>query len=233
MFLWTAFVFGLLGSFHCIGMCGPIALALPIHNYKGWQKAAGSLSYNAGRILTYAALGTVLGFIGQIFKIARIQQVLSITMGGVILLAVILPFVMKSRPSFYNPFYSLVGKLKSRFGEQLKKRSFGSLFAVGLLNGLLPCGLVYLAMAGAVATTSVAGGALYMAAFGLGTLPLMFTVPLLGNFMPLSIRNTIRKTIPFVVAIFGILFILRGMNLGIPFVSPHVGEGNQSVHACH
>lgn len=233
MFIWTAFVFGLLGSFHCIGMCGPIALALPIHNYKGWQKVAGSLSYNTGRILTYAVLGTALGFIGQIFRIAKIQQVLSITMGVVILLAVLLPFVIKSRPSFYNPFYSLVGKLKSRFSKQLKKRSFGSLFGVGLLNGLLPCGLVYLAMAGAVATTNFGGGALYMAAFGLGTLPLMFTVPLLGNFMPLTFRNTIRKAIPVVVVIFGVLFILRGMNLGIPYVSPHISEGNQSIQACH
>lgn len=233
MFLWTAFVFGLLGSFHCIGMCGPIALALPIHNYKGWQKSLASLSYNTGRILTYAFLGMILGFIGQIFRIAQIQQVLSIAMGVVILLAVIIPFVFRSRPTFYNPFYNLVGKLKGHFGQQMKKRSFSSLFVVGLLNGLLPCGMVYLAMAGALATTTASSGAIYMAAFGLGTLPVMFTVPLLGNFMPMSWRNTIRKGIPAVVIIFGLLFILRGMNLGIPYVSPHVGEGNQSVHACH
>lgn len=233
MYLWTAFVFGLLGSFHCVGMCGPIALALPIHNYKGWQKAAGSLSYNAGRILTYALLGTVLGFIGQIFRIAQIQQVLSIVMGVVILLTVITPFLFKSKMAFANPFYGLVAKLKSRFSQQMKKRSFGSLFGVGILNGLLPCGMVYLAMAGALATTSFGSGALYMIAFGLGTLPMMFSVPLLGNFMPLSFRNTIRKAIPVVVVIFGLLFILRGMNLGIPYVSPHVSEGNQSVVGCH
>lgn len=233
MFLWTAFVFGLLGSFHCIGMCGPIALALPIHNYKGWQKAIGSLSYNAGRILTYAVLGAALGLIGQIFRIAKIQQVLSIVMGVVILLAVIIPLVFRSKPSFYNPFYGLVAKLKGRFSKQLKKRSFSSLFGVGLLNGLLPCGMVYLAMAGALATTTSSGGAIYMAAFGLGTLPVMFSVPLLGNFMPLSWRNTIRKAVPAIVVIFGLLFILRGMNLGIPYLSPHISEGNQSVEACH
>ncbi len=233
MFLWTAFVFGLLGSFHCIGMCGPIALALPIHHYKGWQKPLGSFSYNAGRIFTYALLGTILGFIGQIFRIAQIQQILSIVMGIVILLAVIIPFIFKSRPTFYNPFYSLIGQLKALFGKQLKKRSFSSLFGVGLLNGLLPCGMVYLAMAGALATTTPVNGAIYMAAFGLGTLPVMFTVPLLGNFMPLSWRNAVRKAVPAVVIIFGLLFILRGMNLGIPYVSPHVSEGNQSIEACH
>lgn len=105
-------------------------------------------------------------------------------------------------------------------GLYLNKRSNKSLFFIGLLNGFLPCGLVYMALLGSVSTGALVDGSLYMIAFGAGTIPMMTSAIYLGNFVKLSVRNTIQKAIPIFVIIIGLMFILRGMGLGIPYISP-------------
>jgi uncharacterized protein len=218
--IWTAFMLGLVGSLHCVGMCGAIALALP-HPGRGWTSfITGRLAYNVGRILTYAVIGAVFGLIGRSLALAGIQRWLSIGAGIAILLGLFL-----SNRLTTPPIVRAVGWLKARLGTLLQQRSLSSLLLLGMLNGLLPCGLVYAAAAASLATGKILSGVGYMAAFGLGTVPLMFGVSLTGRSLLAPFRLHLQKLIPASLAVVGLLLILRGMSLGIPFVSPDLGAG--------
>lgn len=223
----TALVLGLVGSLHCAGMCGPLALALPQGQRPFSAFLTGRLAYNAGRIVTYAGLGLVFGSVGQALLLAGFQRWVSIFLGALLILGL---FASK-RLALWQPVTRAVNALKSRLAVLLRQRSFGSLLTLGLLNGLLPCGLVYVAAAGATATGGVASGVQYMAAFGLGTLPMMLAISLSGSLVPLNLRLKLRKAIPFSVFLLGTLLILRGMSLGIPFLSPDIsGVGTSCCH---
>lgn len=227
----AAITLGLLGSFHCIGMCGPIALALPVHQYSPFKKYAGIFLYNAGRIMTYSVLGLLFGLLGQSFFIGGFQQVVSLTIGILLLLSVILPRFVFSNSGSTTFFYSFVSTIKNGLGKLFRERKVHFLFFIGVLNGLLPCGLVYVGIAGAIASGNYLKGAEFMFYFGLGTAPIMFIVPLLGQFVSMRYRNAIRKTIPVAVSIMGIMLIVRGLNLGIPYLSPEF-EKNNTVSCC-
>lgn len=228
----TAITLGFIGSFHCVGMCGPIALALPLDQSSFLSKVTGAVLYNVGRVFTYALFGGLFGLLGQGFVIAGYQQTLSITLGAAILIMVLLPNQLFSRYKITGSIYSSIGKLKYRLSRLFKKSSYSSLFFIGTLNGLLPCGLVYLGIAGAIATGNSLQGSVFMAMFGLGTLPAMFSLTLLGNSIHLKYRNKINKAIPVFLIATGMLLILRGMNLGIPYVSPEMSETKPVVHTC-
>lgn len=220
MQLLAAFTIGLLGSLHCVGMCGPIALALPVPGKGIAGRLVAAVVYNLGRATTYALLGVALGGIGRAVSLAGFQQAFSIGLGIFILLLVLIPTIMARMvhpPRFYT---RVVNKLQVAMGNELRKHGIYSLFVIGLLNGLLPCGFVYIALAGAAATGNWYTGAAYMALFGLGTLPLMTGLILAKNQIRLSIRKSLSKAMPYAMAVIGALFILRGMNLGIPYVSP-------------
>ena len=122
--------------------------------------------------------------------------------------------------NFSKPVYGWISKMKQILGSQFKNRSYKSLFIIGLLNGLLPCGMVYVALFGAIAMQSTSLGILYMILFGLGTVPLMSSVVYINSLLTIPMRNKIQKVIPYVVVLIGALFILRGLGLGIPYVSP-------------
>ncbi len=215
----TALVLGLMGSFHCAGMCGPIAIALPLFGKSAAQKVFGSLLYNTGRIVTYGLMGAVFGLMGKGLELLGFQRVISIAMGAVMILAVIFPSIISSK-KIGSGVIPLVEKLKSSLGKLFTVKSFGSLFLIGLLNGLLPCGLVYMAVAGSIGTGSATLGALYMLLFGLGTMPMLLAINLSGGFVSASLRQKVNKLIPTLVVVVGILFILRGLSLGIPYISP-------------
>ncbi|MCK6648552.1 MAG: sulfite exporter TauE/SafE family protein [Bacteroidia bacterium] len=231
-FIWAAITLGFLGSFHCVGMCGPIALALPLNHNSLWSKIIGALLYNFGRMFTYALLGSLFGLLGQSVVIAGYQQALSITLGVIILIMVLLPSSTYGRFKITAFIYSYIGKLKQKLGSLFQKRSYSSLFFIGTLNGLLPCGLVYLGIAGAIATGNSLEGALFMAMFGLGTLPAMFILGMLGNSISINIRNRINKAIPVFVVAMALLLILRGMNLGIPYISPEMSVSKPECSKC-
>ena len=216
----SAFVLGLMGSFHCAGMCGPIAIALPLHGNTVPQKIFGGVLYNLGRTLTYGIMGAVFGLLGQGVEMIGFQQKVSVIMGGLMIFSVLFPSLFKNQYSMNKSWFSFVGKLKSTIGKMFSIRSFSSLFLIGLLNGLLPCGLVYIAIAGAIGTGDIMLGTMYMVLFGLGTIPMLLGISLAGNIMSLTIRNKINKLIPVLVVIVGIFFVLRGLSLGIPFLSP-------------
>lgn len=216
----SALTLGLLGSFHCVGMCGPIALAIPLKTDSWLARIFGGILYNLGRAVTYAVMGAVFGLLGRGLVLSGFQQWISIIMGAIMILSVITPSIYKNRFNADKGIFSFVGKVKMSLGKLFTQRSYGSLLLIGLLNGLLPCGLVYFAIAGAIATGSAANGSLFMFIFGLGTLPMMLAISLIGNLITLELRKKVTKLIPYAIVFIGVLFILRGLSLGIPYLSP-------------
>lgn len=219
-FLIAAIVLGFLGGFHCVGMCGPIAMALPVHNKSALQKVFTILIYNFGRIVTYSTFGLLFGAIGQSFVLFGLQQALSIVLGSLILIFVVVSYFGKVNSPVLSKAYYFINGVKSKLSKLFNKRSYRAFFSIGVLNGLLPCGLVYMALAGAIATGSIVNGALFMVFFGLGTLPFMFAITYYSNLISMKVRNQMRKIVPVVLAVMAVLMILRGMNLGIDYISP-------------
>lgn len=222
---YLAFLIGLFGSLHCVGMCAPLAFGLPTHPNK-WVVFAEKLAYNLGRAITYAFLGLVIGLIGKQLWIAGLQQSISIICGILILAAAffrLFPVLKISKINTSNLFSPvnklLITAINHRMGH----------FIIGLLNGFLPCGLVYVALATAVNTDSAVQSALFMFFFGLGTLPLMLVALLGFGFAKPLIRSIINKLIPFLMLLLGIWFILRGLNLDIPFLSPLINGNNPLI----
>lgn len=225
-FLLTAFLLGLAGSLHCVGMCGPLALALPSKTGHGWPGLAGSrMLYNTGRITTYCALGALFGWLGRTFSLAGWQQTLSIVIGSVMVAGVVFkPAIVQGLPA-PRILTQWIGFLKSALSRQLTRTHPLAFFTFGLLNGLLPCGLVYVALGGAaLAGHHIQDGVFYMAAFGLGTLPAMFAISISGGLVGPLIRQRLQTIIPVFLLSVGILFILRGMSLGIPYISPDLSQ---------
>lgn len=218
--LYTALLFGLISSLHCIGMCGPIAMMLPVDRSNPSKKIIQIMSYHLGRISAYATIGFVFGLLGKGFYMAGMQQKMSIIIGLLMILVILIPEKTFANYNFSKPVFRLIAKVKEALGKQFKKKTYQSLFTIGLLNGFLPCGMVYVALFGAIAMQSSSLGVLYMILFGLGTVPLMSSVVYIHSFISLGMRNRIQKVIPFVVFLIGFLFILRGLGLGIPYISP-------------
>ena len=217
---WSALVFGLMGSFHCIGMCGPIAFMLPVDRNSTLKKNLQIGLYHLGRILSYSIIGLLFGFLGKGFYLFGFQQQLSIIIGLLMILIAFIPYKIVAKCNFSKPLFHIISKIKSGLGKALKKKTPDTFLTIGFLNGFLPCGLVYMAVFGALSTGNSWQGALYMAIFGLGTIPLMTTAIYLGNFLKGKVRSYITRTIPYVVALMGLLFVLRGLGLGIPYLSP-------------
>jgi len=218
--LYSAFLFGLISSFHCIGMCGPIAMMLPVDRNNQAKKVTQILTYHLGRLTAYGSIGFVFGLLGKGFFLAGIQQNLSIFIGVAMIVIVLTPEKIFSKYNFSKPAFKLISKIKTALGNQFRDKSYKSLFTIGLLNGFLPCGMVYVALFGAIAMQSESLGVLYMILFGLGTVPLMSSVVYINSYLTLPIRNKIQKIIPYVAVCIGCLFILRGLGLGIPYISP-------------
>lgn len=218
--LYTALTIGLIGSFHCIGMCGPIAVALPLGNRSVFGRVTGTLLYNSGRAVTYGLLGALFGLLGRGIEVAGFQQWASIIIGIVMIMTVVFPFLFKEKLNIEKLMFGFPGRLAGRLQILFSRNSFSNLFIIGLLNGLLPCGLVYVAVAGALNTNDVVMGVLFMLVFGIGTTPVMMSISLAGNIISQSLKNKINRIIPAFIVLLGILFILRGLSLGIPYISP-------------
>src|SRR5690625_5251404 len=216
----TDFILGLLGSLHCVGMCGPIAFLLPVNRKNNLVKITQIFIYHSARILAYAILGLIFGLIGKSLNLFGFQQQISIAIGVLMILVILIPQQTFNKYNFSKPVYKLISKVKTALGVQLKKRTADTFFTIGFLNGFLPCGLVYMAIFGAIAAGNLTQSALYMIAFGAGTIPLMTTAIYLGNFLNTKIRQRIQKAIPVFIIIIGVLFILRGLGLGIHHISP-------------
>ncbi|MFQ5498984.1 MAG: sulfite exporter TauE/SafE family protein [Candidatus Zixiibacteriota bacterium] len=234
MEIWTAFVVGLFGSVHCLGMCGPIALALPQRDKAITNFAVGRLIYNLGRIVTYSMMGVLVGVIGQRINLAGYQQALSVTVGVVILIIVLAPQRFIGRLTPTGLFDAVFARLKQSWQKLFRAGSIPALLAIGILNGFLPCGLVYVALAGAATTGNIATGVAYMFVFGLGTLPAMLATSLAGGVVGSTFRRTLTRAIRPMIAVLAVLFIMRGMSLGIPYLSPRLSSVDQTTEPdCH
>jgi sulfite exporter TauE/SafE len=232
--VWAGLLMGLVGSFHCLGMCGPIAISLPVGQGSGWQYVTGRLLYNGGRIITYAGLGLIAGAFGQSLQLVGVQQVVSVVAGALILVLVVMPHLI-SRPLGQVRFLQqLLLWVRQKFAFFYQKKTLISLLVVGLLNGLLPCGFVYIALAGAIAMKTLPLAMSYMALFGLGTLPMMLLVSLSGKLIKPQTRFFLKKAVPYMACVIAFLFILRGLNLGIPYLSPkaEAATPHQVTMAC-
>lgn len=213
----TAFVLGIVGSLHCVGMCGPIVLALPPDKtHTRNQFFLSRLTYNGGRLITYAVLGMIFGSLGHLMALAGLQSMLSITLGVLILASLFKPVETSFAAIAHTHLW------RKTIGALFRKKSYSALLGIGLLNGLLPCGLVYTALAGATASGDGAFGALFMVIFGLGTIPALIGVAFIGRGVVPSGRQWLRKALPAATFILGVLLILRGMSLGIPYISPNL-----------
>ncbi len=218
--LLSALVLGLLGSFHCVGMCGPIAFMLPVDRTNSLKKLSQIAIYHFGRLLAYSIIGLIFGLVGKGLYIFGIQQQLSIVIGVLMILVALIPYQTFNKYNFSKPMYKLISKVKSALGKELQKKTPDTFLTIGFLNGFLPCGLVYMAVFAAIASGTALQGSLYMLAFGLGTIPLMTTAIYFSQFLQGNIRQHIQKAIPVFIVLIGALFILRGLGLGIPYLSP-------------
>jgi len=229
----SAFVMGLASSLHCVGMCGPLALSLPVSHDNHLSRISGGLIYNSGRILSYASMGLIFGSLGNLFIATQWQSGLSISLGIIILLYLLFPkryFHFTTSTALDKPFTLL----RQQLGKLFQSKRLSSLFFIGVLNGFLPCGLVYLALSSSVIAASPMNGGMFMLFFGLGTFPMMFTTVLMGNYLNQSIRRKINRAVPVLLFFMAVLLILRGMNLGIPFISPQFGMGHElDTVSCH
>jgi sulfite exporter TauE/SafE len=209
-------------------------MSLPLGGQTTAGRIAGGLIYNAGRITTYTWLGLALGLVGDFLITPKVQSTLSIVFGAGILLYLLLPATTKKSLATKSPAQGFFITLRRQLGKLLSTPTAGSLFGIGLLNGLRPCGMIYLALTSSFLTGSAFNGGLFMASFGAGTLPAMLAVVFFGSYLSQQIRLNLRKTIPVFMACMAILLLFRGLNLGIPYLSPSLPQtSNGAEIICH
>lgn len=228
----TAFILGFAGSMHCIGMCGPIVLALPDKNSSlKISFYLGRLFYNLGRTTTYVIMGFVFGALGQVISLAGFQSTLSIVLGVLVIASLFFPL------SKTMDFFTNNALWKNTLGKLFRKKSYSALTGIGLLNGFLPCGLVYTALAGASASGDILYGGTFMLLFGLGTIPALLILAVVGKQTKINWQGLIRRALPAMALILGSLLILRGLSLGIPYISPDLSnkgtEKELFIPHCH
>ncbi len=228
----SALIMGFAGSLHCVGMCGPLAFSLPVSRNSLSSRITGALIYNTGRILTYILMGMLLGLFGRFIIQPAWQGKLSLLLGVVIILYLVIPkrYFHLSPGNFLN---KPVLTLRQKLGSLFRSDKPYTLLVIGVLNGLLPCGLVYLALSSAVITAGPLHGAMFMASFGAGTLPAMFSAVVLGNYLNRGFRLQISRAVPILLFFMASLLILRGLQLGIPFISPVFDQHYLQVVSCH
>lgn len=242
--LLSALGLGFASGFHCIGMCGPIALSMGLTRKQATNYYLQNLTYQFGRIFTYALLGALLGIVGEGFQFAGFQQYLTILVGVLLMVMALFSFGGKDFASKIPFLSNTLLRVKMRLGKLLQKSDYRSRFTTGVLNGFLPCGMVYMALTASLAAGGIAEGAAFMALFGFGTLPFMFAVVLAGNLVTTAFRVRVLKFVPVLMLMLGGLFVLRGLELGIPYVSPKkealiIRHNNSDMHqsgdhtSCH
>lgn len=225
----SALILGLASSLHCVGMCGPLIMSVPVQHLPKGKKLTGILLYQLGRIAVYGLLGSIAGIVGWRIYAAGWQQVFSIAMGVLILF-------MLTGQFFLNKFHGanwLNQKITKLMSWSLKQHSYSGMLIMGMANGLLPCGMVYIAITGAMATGSISGSVLFMFIFGLGTLPALLSLALWGSKLSWQTRQSMRQLVPYVVGLTAILLIIRGLNLNIPYISPFISARSIDTVSCH
>ncbi|GAA4441163.1 sulfite exporter TauE/SafE family protein [Ravibacter arvi] len=226
---YLAFILGLTSSLHCVGMCGPIALALPVHRRSAVGKVFGIISYNLGRIAMYALFGFLIGGIGGVAFAGSWQRGISITIGILMAAGALGSFSWWERWSAPRFLQKQTGWVLKSLRERMGRPGLPSLFAMGILNGLIPCGMVYLALVSALTMPGPGAGAMYMFLFGLGTLPAMLATGLAGQWVSLKWRAAFKRATPYLVAVAGIILIVRGVIQG---QDAHAEDHRHTIPIC-
>lgn len=222
--LYSALLLGLISSLHCMGMCGPIAMMLPVDRTNETKKTIQILLYHTGRLMAYGSLGIIFGLLGRGLYLAGMQQNVAIASGIIMITIIAVPEKKFAKYNFSKPIYKVISSVKSGLGAQFRRKSNKAIFITGLLNGFLPCALVYAALFGAIAMQNALLGGLYMVLYGIGTIPMMSAVVYVSNMLTSPLRNKLNSFIPYAVAIIGVFFIIRGLGLGIPYLSPETNS---------
>jgi sulfite exporter TauE/SafE len=228
----AGFILGFAGSLHCVGMCGPLSLALPTYHLSKNSKFFSLLLYQVGRTITYSLLGLLSGLAGRSIYISGIQQWFSILLGILILVMAVLYFSKRKGvhisvfKGFYSSVQTLIGRIMNR------RAGIPGFFVMGMANGLLPCGMVYIALASTLSFRSLTESIGFMAMFGMGTLPAMMLVGYGGRLLKPGTKTLFRKLVPYFITVTGIILILRGLNLGIMFISPELPSSAGQVISC-
>lgn len=224
-----ALLMGLTGSLHCAGMCGPIIWVMPFQVFSGFRKAMALTLYHLGRISVYAVLALVLHSFRDLFD-PKVQQYISIGLGSLLLIIGLISFMPGRVVQVRMPWAAFI---KNKLGGVIGKPTLGAIATAGILNGLLPCGLVYMALSASLSVPSAQQAMMLIYAFGLGTVPMTVSITLLKSRMSFIRTASLRRLVPVMVFAFGCLFVLRGMNLGIPYLSPKVEVAQHGViHSC-
>lgn len=236
----SALSLGFASGFHCIGMCGPIALSLGLSKQEAVGYYLKNLTYQFGRVFSYSLLGAFLGLVGEGFHVSGFQNYLTILAGILLIMMSVLTLGGKDFTAKIKFLSKFLQKIQRKLGEFLRKSDYKSRFLTGVTNGFLPCGMVYMALTASLAAGGIWQGAIFMSLFGLGTMPLMFMAVLAGNMITQNFRTTVLKVIPILMIILGGLFILRGLELGIPYISPtasalhvHTEAASDTGASCH
>ncbi len=224
--LLTALLTGLAGSLHCIGMCGPLAMALPVGRFPVGQRRVARGLYHAGRLSAYSLLGAIVGTVGQGVLLTGLQRPLSIGAG---LFLLVWGISAKWFPGWFQTS-GLARRLTAPLVRLLQKPTLWHIVGFGFLNGLLPCGSIYLALAGALVTPSPVAGATYMLVFGLGTLPAMLGLLSLANWLTVAWRQRLSRGLPWATVLVALLLIVRGIGWPVANVRH---SGSDAIPVCH
>lgn len=229
-YILAAVILGLGSNLHCLGMCGPLNLALPVAQLPLGQRFFMAMLYHTGRILIYGVLGLLAGVLGTVLALGRYHELISIVFGVLIILMALFSFV---RIGTAFPRVNRLSSAAVSYWRQ-QKNPF-AFFLMGAANGLLPCGMVYIAMAGAVATGHWFSGMLFMGIFGAGTLPLTLGVAMFTGYFSkwwkIKLLKRVELSKVFAVVV-GLLLIVRGLSLGIPYISPKIENETGVVQSC-
>jgi len=224
---------GLASSLHCIGMCGPLSLAMPAMGLSARRRYLNLLLYQSGRVITYVSIGLISGAIGRGILLAGYQQLISVLAGVIVLVAGAGYYIGKmARPlTFLNGFYNAIRQLVFRTVNKASRPGGALMF--GMANGLLPCGMVYIAAVTSISYGSIVYAGLFMLFFGLGTFPAMMIIAVAGRRFLGGRYSWLRKLTPIVITTVGFLLLIRGLNLNIPYLSPAFGRLAQEIVSCH
>ncbi len=220
---------GLTGSLHCVGMCGPIMMFLPFHHFTGTRRVFAIGLYHFTRISVYACMAVVIFSFRDAFN-PRVQQYVSVGLGCILLIAGLASFFSFSRKlKIQLPWTEFVKKELSHF---MGNPALSSIAISGMLNGLLPCGLVYMALSATLVLKAPFQAVFFMYCFGIGTLPALISIIIFKSRIAFFKNGYYKKFTPIIVFSFGCVFLLRGLNLGIPYLSPKVEVSHGQVHSC-
>lgn len=228
--MFAPFLIGLAGSLHCVGMCGPLLLAIPQDTTTRYRVKSAFLVYHLGRTLMYGLLGLFFGLLGQGVAIAGFQQFLSLSAGMILIVIAFFAWRWEQLIQQMPGLFAFQGWVKQKIGDWVVKKQQGSMFVLGAFNGLLPCGMVYAALAGAIATGDVLGGGRFMVLFGLGTVPLLFALSWLGRPIQTIVRRNIRVVQPLLLLLAAWILLSRGLHLDLSLFESAVPAAKVDCH---